>query len=156
MRRLLIAASLAVALVVLTACGGGDGTETASTQPSGGTTAGAQSTGASSTPALATRTVEAGAVTVKIDPTRLDAGGAEFDVSFDTHSVALDLDVAGSAALTVAGAPWAGATWSGDGPGGHHREGTLRFAPGGPAEGRAALSISGLPGPVTAAWTLGS
>jgi hypothetical protein len=49
---------------------------------------------------------------------------------------------------------WGGVTWSGDGPTGHHREGTLRFAAGGPASGAAALSLSGLRAPVTATWTI--
>lgn len=106
---------------------------------------------ASSLPA---RTVEAGAVSVKLQPLRLDAGGATFKVSFDTHSVALDLDVARQARLVVGTTTWPVAGWSGDGPGGHHREGELRFSPGGPANGTATLSIAGLPKPVTASWTL--
>ena len=103
--------------------------------------------------AATTRTVEAGAVTVKIEPVRLDGTAAEFKLTFDTHSVALDLDVARRATLTVGGAPWGDPTWSGAGPGGHHREGTLRFTPGrDPATGPAVLTIDGLPGPVRAAW----
>lgn len=152
MRRLLIALSAVAALTLLAACGGsGDG--------KAGTGAAATGEPATSSPqpaALATKTVEAGAVTVKIDPVRIDAGGAEFKVNFDTHSVALDLDVARSAALAVGGSQWAGAAWSGAGPGGHHREGTLRFDPGGPATGPAVLTITGLPAPVTATWSLGS
>lgn len=151
MRRVLTAVAAGIGLVVLASCASGRATKGAST-PAGATTAPGQ---AAPVPALATKTVDAGAVTVKIDPVRIDTGGAEFTVSFDTHSVALDLDVARNATLTVAGTPWGGATWSGDGPGGHHRTGTLRFAAAGAAQGSAVLSIGGLPGPVTATWALG-
>ena len=116
---------------------------------------GSDSTTTSASSALASKTVEAGAVTVKIDPVRVDAAGAEFQVVFDTHSVNLDFDVARNATLTVAGASWPGATWSGDGPDGHHREGTIRFGPGGPAQGAAVLNLGGLPAPASATWTLG-
>ena len=138
MRRLVIATAVAIAFTALAACGGnGDDAPSPSSA------------------VLPTRTVEAGEVTVKIEPLRVDAGGAEFKFTFDTHSVALDLDVARSASLTVAGAAWGGASWSGDGPGGHHREGTLRFVPSGPPRGTVALGLVGLPGPVDATWTLG-
>lgn len=137
MRRFLIAVAVAALALAGAACGGNAKTQ-------------------SSAPARATKTVEAGAVTVKIEPLRIDAAGAEFKVVFDTHSVDLDFDVARIATLTVAGAPWTGATWSGDGPSGHHREGTVRFAAAGPAQGSAVLSLGGLPGPVTATWTLGA
>mgnify|MGYP000445096937 CR=1 FL=1 len=148
MRRLLIVVAVGALALAGVACGGNAKTaspDSASGEPT-----------QSSAPALATKTVEAGAVTVKIDPVRIDATGAEFKVAFDTHSVDLDLDVARNAILTVAGAPWTAATWSGDGPSGHHREGTVRFAPAGPAQGTAVLNLGGLPGPVTATWTLGA
>lgn len=104
---------------------------------------------------LAPRTVEAGAVTVKVTPVRIDDRGASFEVAFDTHSVDLDLDVAGAATLTVGGAPWSSATWDGaGGPDGHHREGMLRFDPAGAATGTVELTIDGLPAPVQASWTL--
>lgn len=145
MRRFLIVLAVAGLALSDAACGGK--TKSGSPNSSGG-----QSTQA----ALGSRTVEAGAVTVKIDPVRIDASGAEFKVAFDTHSVDLDFDVARNATLAVAGTPWAGATWSGDGPSGHHREGTIRFAAAGPAQGTAMLNLGGLPGPVTATWTLGA
>lgn len=148
MRRFLVVVAVLGLALVAVSCGS-DTATTSSPPPS------EPSTEAPTSSPLATRTVEAGAVTVKIDPVRLDAAGAEFKVSFDTHSVNLDFDVARNATLTVAGAPWAGATWSGDGPSGHHRTGTIRFGPSGPAEGAAVLSLGGLPAPVTATWTLG-
>lgn len=136
MRRLLIVVAVLGLALVAVACGS-DGTTTSASSP------------------LASKTVEAGAVTVKIDPVRLDAAGAEFKVVFDTHSENLDFDVARNATLTVAGTPWPGATWSGDGLDGHHRAGTIQFGPGGPARGAAVLSLGGLPTPVSATWTLG-
>jgi len=45
-------------------------------------------------------------------------------------------------------------TWTGDGPGGHHRSGALRFNPAGAAHGTAQLTIDGLDQPVTVAWPL--
>lgn len=107
------------------------------------------------TSSLATRTVEAGAVTVKVEPRQLDADGAVFKVSFDTHSVNLDQDLVRQARLVVGDTTWPAASWSGDGPGGHHREGELRFIAAGTATGPATLSIAGLPAPVTATWDLG-
>ena len=104
---------------------------------------------------LPTRTVEAGAVTVKLEPRQLDAGGAVFKVSFDTHSVDLGLDVARQARLVVDGTTWPVTGWSGDGASGHHREGELRFTAAGPTTGTATLTIGGLPKAVTATWTLG-
>lgn len=148
MRRFLIVLAVAALALAGAACGGNAKTA------SPGTSIGEPTQ--SPAPALATKTVEAGAVTVKINPVRIDATGAEFKVAFDTHSVDLDFDVARIATLTVAGTPWTGATWSGDGPSGHHRAGTVRFAAAGPAESSAVLSLAGLPGPVTATWTLGA
>lgn len=106
--------------------------------------------------ALAARTFEAGEVTVKLTPDRIDAEGATFDVVLDTHSVELDLDVAAHARLVVDGTPWTGATWTGAGPGGHHREGSLRFTAAGASAGTVELVIDGLPAPVRAAWNLES
>ena len=110
------------------------------------------------TPALragfASRTVEAGEVTVKLTPQRIDADGATFEIVFDTHTVDLDFDVAANARLLVDGTVWRGATWEGPGPGGHHREGTLGFTAAGEATGTAQLSIDGLPRPVRATWEL--
>lgn len=125
--------------LLLAGCGGGDGSTNAAV--SGRT--------------LPTRSITAGDVTVKVTPIRLDARGAVFTVVFDTHSRELDLDVAKAARLSVGGSDWQGPTYTGDGPGGHHREGELRFSASGPVGGSARLVISGLPEPVTAEWSLG-
>lgn len=47
-----------------------------------------------------------------------------------------------------------GETWSGDDPGGHHREGGLRFASAGPATRTAILPIAESPEPVEATWDI--
>lgn len=140
-RRLTIAMGVVVvAGVAVAACGGGndDNERRASGQPTG----------------LAERTLKAGEVDVKIEPTRLDADGATIKITLDTHSVELSMELAGSARLEVGGTAWEVAGWTGDGPGGHHREGELRFTPSGPARGSARLTLSGFPEPVEASWTL--
>jgi hypothetical protein len=123
-------------------CGAREKPSTASEKPS------TEGTG------LETRTIPAGEVTVKIDPVAIDDDGASFEITLDTHSVALDMDVAESASLLVGGKPWTGTRWQGDGPGGHHREGTLTFETGGPADGTARLELEGFPEPVRATWDL--
>ncbi len=139
---------VAVAVLVVAAGGvavwlarpSGDGTQPAA-KPSAG---------------LATRTVQAGGVQVAIQPLQLDQRGAAFQVTLTTHSGRLDVDVAGQARLQVDGIAWGGASWSGSPPGGHHRQGTLRFAPGSQsgAARTASLRIGGLPAPVEATWQL--
>lgn len=113
-------------------------------------------TEAAATSGLTARTVKTGEVTVKIDPRQLDAKGATFNVAFDTHSGDLSFDIMRVTRLEVGGTAWEVADWAGNGPGGHHREGELRFTPSGPATGSARLTISGLPGTVEATWDLGS
>ena len=98
------------------------------------------------------QTIEAGAVTAKIQPERIDADGAVFTVAFDTHSEELDLDVAAASELVVGGQAWTGAEWEGDPPGGHHREGRLSFESTGEPTGQAVLTLAGLPAPVEATW----
>ena len=110
---------------------------------------------APSTPAVAafpTRTSTAGAITVKIQPRRVDSSGAEFAVSFDTHSVDLGLDVAANAHLTVGRNQWTTPVWSGDGPGGHHRAGTVGFTSAGPPAGAMTLHLSGLASQLSTSW----
>jgi len=133
--RSLTSALVAAALAVLFAACGGDAPTVAAA-------------------GLEERTVTVGAVEVKITPTRLDATGADFDVTFDTHSVNLDLDVAHQATLTINDKTWTEPVWDGAGAGGHHREGTLTFTTAGPADGEAVLTIAGLDEPVTARWAL--
>lgn len=112
----------------------------------GGTTSGGLDAG------LNARTVETGGITVKLEPVRVDASGAEFRVTLDTHSGDLGMTVSG--ALEVGGVRWEGGGWSGDGPGGHHRGGRLTFETAGPARGEVVLTISGFDPPVVATWNL--
>ncbi len=102
------------------------------------------------------RTIEAGSVTVKLQLRQLDVDGAVFEIIFDTHDVELDQDMVRDAHLVVGETPWPMVEWSGDGTGGHHREGELRFSAAGPAEGVATLSIDGLPEPVVVTWDIGN
>lgn len=141
-RRLTLAvAVVAAAGLALAACGGGgDGSDD---RASGETTN------------LAKRTVKAGEVDVKIEPRQLDAQGAAFKITLDTHSVELSMDLA-RARLEVNGTAWSDAAWTGDGPDGHHREGELRFTAQGPAQGTARLTLSGFPTPIEASWDLGN
>ncbi len=70
------------------------------------------------------------AVTVEVTPLNLTDGGTslDFGVAFNTHSVALDFDPAAISVLRDdQGREYPAIGWDGDGPGGHHRSGTLRF-----------------------------
>lgn len=100
---------------------------------------------------LEIRTLAAGEVDVKIEPLQIDNSGAAFEITLDTHAVELDADLT-RATLDVGGRSWPVDAWSGDGPGGHHREGELRFDAAGAATGTATLRIPELPEPVEASW----
>jgi hypothetical protein len=79
---------------------------------------------------LGTQKNSAGGVTVAITPQNIAAGAKSWDfkVVLDTHSAELKDDLAKSAVLLVdGGGSYAPTAWQGDPPGGHHREGTLRF-----------------------------
>lgn len=104
--------------------------------------------------ALAAKSVTAGEITVRLEPHHVDGTGAEFRLTLDTHSEELDMDLVAGAELVVGGNQWEATSWDGDGPGGHHREGSLRFDAGGPAVGAVALSLDGFPEPVIAQWRL--
>lgn len=102
---------------------------------------------------LVTRDATAGPVQVKATPVRLDSTGAAFSVVLDNHELELTMNLAKGASLTVGSSPWGPATWSGDGPGGHHREGTLTFPAGGAATGQVVLTLAGFPSPVQLQWS---
>lgn len=107
-----------------------------------------------STGGFRAETVEAGAVTVRLEPHHVDATGAEFRVTLDTHSGDLGMDLAQSASLTVGGVAWPAASWDGAGAGGHHRSGTLRFDAVGTATGAVELRLDGFSSPVTGSWQI--
>lgn len=68
-------------------------------------------------------------VTIKVTPTAAGpAGQWEFTVVLDTHSADLDDDLVKSAVLLVDRNELRPVSWTGAGPGGHHREGVLKFA----------------------------
>src|SRR5688500_2837217 len=81
---------------------------------------------------LETRTSTAGGVTVKVTPKVLSTGAPvwEFAVVLDTHSQELSDDLVKAAAMVEPGGTrYAPVAWEGAAPGGHHREGVLRFQP---------------------------
>lgn len=99
---------------------------------------------------LGSRKTQVGEVEIDVALRRLD-DVAEFDVTLDTHSGSLDADLELSQ-LSVGGTDWSSPTWDGDGPGGHHREGTLRFDAGSPADGDVRLSLGGFGEDVVLTW----
>lgn len=88
--------------------------------------------------ALSTQSVSGGGVVVTVTPLTLALGQpATFDISMNSHSVEIVEDMVAATVLRdEAGNQSAAAAWEGAGPGGHHREGVIRFPPltGEPAE----------------------
>ena len=115
--------------------------------------AAARTTGAGNS-GLATRTAKSGPVNVSVTPITIDGTGARFAVELNNHEVDLKGDYATRSTLTVGRTAWSNPRWNGDGPGGHHRSGTLTFSAGGQAEGAVQLRLVGLPSPVTVHWNL--
>jgi len=71
-------------------------------------------------------------VTVAVTPQNLAANAAtwDFKIVLDTHSQDLSDDLTKSAVLLDGtGAKYTPTGWDGAAPGGHHREGVLRFKP---------------------------
>lgn len=93
---------------------------------------------------LETRTSRAEGVTVKVTPRDASPVSATwlFAVVLDTHSQELGDDVARISVLIDAqGTRHPALAWQGAPPGGHHREGVLRFRGLGPAPGAFALEM---------------
>ena len=88
---------------------------------------------------------EVGVVVIPmIDP---DAKKWEFKVTLDTHSVALDQDMTQvSVLLDDVGTSHLPIAWEGAEPGGHHREGVLKFNPITPEPNTLTLKIKGIGG----------
>jgi len=104
-----------------------------------------------------TRTSVAAAVTVKVTPRALSGPVWEFELSFDTHSRALNDDVGKTAALvTDRGQTFLPVKWLGDPPGSHHRKGVLQFKAISPLPATIELRISreGELQPRVFAWSL--
>ncbi|OGB25494.1 MAG: hypothetical protein A3I66_16060 [Burkholderiales bacterium RIFCSPLOWO2_02_FULL_57_36] len=86
------------------------------------------SIGASMAGNLPTLSNSQSGVTIKVTPKSLNAETWEFNVVFDTHSQELKDDLLKSAVLVdAAGTQISPIDWKGAPPGGHHREGVLRF-----------------------------
>jgi hypothetical protein len=79
--------------------------------------------------ALGTQTQETGGVTVKATPQNLGEPGSEwaFQVVMDTHSGDLSQDLVQVSTMIADGKEYAPLSWEGAPPGGHHREGVLKF-----------------------------
>ncbi|MBE0429663.1 MAG: hypothetical protein IBX61_07295 [Thermoleophilia bacterium] len=80
---------------------------------------------------LAKQTREAGEVSVSVIPQELgeDESSWNFEVVLNTHTVELVQDPAQVSVLVADGQEYLPLAWEGDPPGGHHREGTLKFPP---------------------------
>lgn len=71
-----------------------------------------------------------GNVKIVVSPLTLKSGfPASFDITFETHSVDLAFDVVDVVTLTDSNGKTYTPSWEGSPPGGHHRNGTLRFTP---------------------------
>jgi hypothetical protein len=84
----------------------------------------------SSDSTLETKSNAGGSVTVDVKPVALVVGEPiEFDVAMNTHSVDLSDDMTKISLLRDdSGKEYAPTAWDGPGGGGHHREGSLKFA----------------------------
>jgi hypothetical protein len=108
---------------------------------------------------LHTQKTSMGGVTVSVTPKELAAGAPawNFSVVLDTHSQDLADDVAKNAYLIdERGNRRPAAAWDGAAPGGHHREGVLRFEPLSPAPKTIELRIerANEPAPRIFRWSL--
>jgi hypothetical protein len=84
-------------------------------------------------------------VTVEVTPQNLSAGAKSWDfkIVLDTHSADLSDDLVKTAVLLDGtGGKHAPVAWDGAAPGGHHREGVLRFKPLAPQPQAIELRIS--------------
>ncbi|OFX13345.1 MAG: hypothetical protein A2516_09610 [Alphaproteobacteria bacterium RIFOXYD12_FULL_60_8] len=97
-------------------------------------------------------------VTVKATPRAVSDQIWEIDLIFDTHSQEITDDARKAATLVAdGGAALHPTEWRGDLPGGHHREGTLRFEGVAPASALLELRLQreGEPAPRVFRWSMG-
>ncbi|MFA6002375.1 MAG: hypothetical protein WC828_09760 [Thermoleophilia bacterium] len=130
---LLLAVTLMVLSLALVSCGD------ESKEP--------ESTGTDSS--LVSQISNTGEVTVTVTPRNLtaDASTWSFNVTMDARNGDLGEDMMQAAVITGADGSEAGpATWEGDGPGGLHREGMLKFDPQKPMPKSVTLKIRGVGG----------
>ena len=114
--------------LVLTACGTSPSASDGVTQPPAPTAPLTQATGAAPAQDLA-RTDDQGAVTLVFNPVNLNNPDQtlDFEVTMDTHSVDLSMDLVALATLTTDSGRSVRATWWDAPRGGHHVEGKLSF-----------------------------
>jgi len=94
---------------------------------------------------LATQKSSGRGVTVDVTPQILSTGAStwDFKIVLDTHSQDLNDDLMKSVVLLDGtGGKYVPTGWDGAGPGGHHREGVLRFKPVSPRPQAIELSIT--------------
>ncbi|MGE5262146.1 MAG: hypothetical protein ACM3S0_02085 [Acidobacteriota bacterium] len=133
----LLASAFALPVLLLAGCAGIP-TPTAAPAPTKAPTAtspaasnpAASSASKSSTAAFEPQSNAGGSVTVDVKPTTLMVGEpVVFDVAMNTHSVDLADDLTKISILRDdAGREYKATAWDGPGGGGHHREGSLKFA----------------------------
>lgn len=134
-RKLILTSTLLVGVaLLLAACSVAVAPTPVPTQAS--TSAPTQSQGTStarpkSSEAFETKSNEGGGVTVEVTPSVLEVGKPiAFDIAMNTHSVDLSDDMTKIVILRDdAGKEYPPTAWEGPGGGGHHRSGTLKFAP---------------------------
>ena len=76
---------------------------------------------------VAARKSAANGITVTVTPNLSDAATWSFKVVLDTHSQELSDDLVKTATLSADGKRYTPTAWEGAAPGGHHRDGVLRF-----------------------------
>lgn len=77
---------------------------------------------------LETKTASEGGITIAVTPQSLTATGWDFKITLDTHTENLDADLTKTATLVAdQKQEYKPESWTGDPPGGHHREGILKF-----------------------------
>jgi hypothetical protein len=95
---------------------------------------------------LAAQSVSGGGVVVTVKPLILAPGQpAAFEIAMNSHSVEIVEDMLAATVLRdSAGGQLPALAWEGPGPGGHHREGVIRFAPLASDLGEVVLIIRGV------------
>ena len=91
--------------------------------------AGMIATGNAAEPVLAPQTSNEREIKVVVAPQNLlsEAQSWDFDVTLESHTQALNDDLAKSSSLIADGKRYTPLAWEGAPPGGHHRKGLLRF-----------------------------
>ncbi|MBI5300619.1 MAG: hypothetical protein HY868_00665 [Chloroflexi bacterium] len=126
---ILLTTIFAFTALILAACSGAAQAPASAPTNASSTSAAQPSAAKSSSAAFETKSNEGGSVTVKVTPLALSIEQPlAFDIVMDTHSVDLSDDMTKVALLRDdKGKEFQPTAWEGAGPGGHHREGKLKF-----------------------------